>query len=105
MCNFQVEYRQRNPKSPYPVLLNDLLFTIHGTCAAIYTGFQALLYERSQQRLSPLGLGICGTYAFIILSSWILVLSERIYLLDFLYVCSYVKLVVTVTKYVPQVGT
>lgn len=86
------------------MLPNDLFFVIHGTAAGIICGIQALVYERRHQTLSLLGQGICGMYGLTFSVAFILVLSRTIHLLDFLYVCSYIKLVVTVTKYVPQVS-
>lgn len=86
------------------MLPNDLLFVIHGTCAAVFAGIQALVYERKEQSLSLFGQGMCGMYGLSFFASLFLVTAHAIHLLDFLYVCSFIKLVVTVTKYVPQVS-
>lgn len=102
--HFQEEYFRRHPRSLNPVLPNDLLFVLHGTAAGVICGIQALVYERRHQTLSLLGQGICGMYGLTFSLAFVLVLTRTIHLLDFLYVCSYIKLVVTVTKYVPQVS-
>lgn len=100
---FQEEYFKRHPRSLNPVLPNDLWFVIHGTCASIFTGIQALIYDKHEQSLSLLGQGVCGIYGLTFFVSLVLLTAHIIHLLDFLYVCSFIKLIVTITKYVPQV--
>lgn len=104
LANFQEEYFRRHPRSLNPVLENDLVFVIHGTFASLLTGIQALIYEKKDQSMSVFGRGMCGVYGLAFFASIGLVAMRAIHLLDFLYVCSFIKLVVTVTKYVPQVS-
>lgn len=104
ITNFQEEYFRRHPRSPNPILPNDIFFVVHGTWAAIFTGVQALMYAERGHSLSVIGQVICALYGLTFTISAALLVGGLTHLLDFLYICSLIKLVVTVTKYVPQVS-
>eukprot|EP00656_Telonema_subtile_P038746 TRINITY_DN4393_c0_g1_i1.p1 TRINITY_DN4393_c0_g1~~TRINITY_DN4393_c0_g1_i1.p1 ORF type:complete len:235 (-),score=50.67 TRINITY_DN4393_c0_g1_i1:113-817(-) len=106
----QEAYRHKHGKSSNDVQANDVFFALHGMALTLITAAQCWIYERGGQTVSKLamclnGIGALsiGTYALFVLtdghhsetgfSSW----------LQFLYYLSYIKLAVTVIKYIPQV--
>lgn len=95
---------QRNPRGLNPVQINDIVFAVHAACACIAVIIQSCIYERGEQRVSVTARSILGAFAGFLLISIILVGANVIHWLDFLYFCSYVKLTITLIKYVPQVS-
>ncbi|XP_065204317.1 cystinosin homolog [Planococcus citri] len=96
------EYFKRHPTGLNPVQVNDLLFSTHGTFASVLTMIQCYIYERSDQRISWTARLILSSFGLVILTSGITASLGVIHWLDFLYYCSYIKLCVTIIKYVPQ---
>ena len=69
------------------------------------TNFQyLLLFQRADQRVSIVARSILTVFAVVGVLSVVLVFSKVIIWLDFLYICSYIKLSITLIKYVPQVS-
>jgi len=98
----QDEYFSRHPTGVNPVQLNDVIFSLHAVFACIITIIQCIIYERGNQAVSRIcKLILVGIVAFLVIS-FILSLSNVLKYLDFLYFCSYVKLFITLIKYVPQ---
>ncbi|XP_046744120.1 cystinosin homolog isoform X2 [Diprion similis] len=96
------EYFNRYPKGLNPVKVNDVVFALHAVFATTVTILQCFVYERGTQRVSIMARVIHGIFAIFILVSVILAGVDTIKWLDFLYYCSYVKLAITLIKYVPQ---
>uniref|UniRef100_A0A1Y9H8V3 Cystinosin homolog n=1 Tax=Anopheles farauti TaxID=69004 RepID=A0A1Y9H8V3_9DIPT len=96
------EYLDRNPRGLNPVLANDVAFSIHATIATLLTVAQCFIYERGEQKVSRIAWGIISIFAVVIVVAGILVGTDTFHWLDFLYVLSYIKLSVTLIKYVPQ---
>ncbi|XP_066599126.1 cystinosin homolog isoform X2 [Prorops nasuta] len=96
------EYYNRYPKGLNPVQVNDIFFALHAVCATVVTIFQCFIYERGSQRVSTTARIIHGVFAGFIFISMALAFTNTIKWLDFLYYCSYVKLAITLIKYVPQ---
>ncbi|KAM0733695.1 Cystinosin-like protein [Formica fusca] len=96
------EYFNRYPKGLNPVQINDIFFSLHAVFATIVTIGQCFIYEIGNQRVSTTARIIHGIFAIFILISLILSFVHTIHWLDFLYYCSYVKLSITLIKYVPQ---
>ncbi|XP_058117351.1 cystinosin homolog [Anopheles ziemanni] len=96
------EYLDRNPRGLNPVLSNDVAFSIHATLATLLTVAQCFIYERGEQKVSRIAWAIIGVFVIVIVTAGILVGTETFHWLDFLYVLSYIKLSVTLIKYVPQ---
>lgn len=99
------EYQDRHPYSVNPVLLNDVAFSLHAVVLCSLTIVQALIYEKGGQRVTIVCRGILTlSWTFIIICLIITVASDETILnwLDFLYMFSYVKLAVTLIKYMPQ---
>ncbi|XP_011877656.1 PREDICTED: cystinosin homolog isoform X2 [Vollenhovia emeryi] len=96
------EYFDRYPKGLNPVQINDIFFSLHAVFATAVTIGQCFIYETGNQRVSTTARIIHGIFAVFILISLILSCVKTIHWLDFLYYCSYVKLSITLIKYVPQ---
>ncbi|CAL1682362.1 unnamed protein product [Lasius platythorax] len=96
------EYFNRYPKGLNPVQINDIFFSLHAVVATIVTIGQCFIYEIGNQRVSTTARIIHGIFLAFILTSLILSFRNTIHWLDFLYYCSYVKLSITLIKYVPQ---
>jgi len=98
----QDEYFSRHPTGVNPVQLNDVIFSIHAVFACAITIFQCFMYERGNQSVSRICKFIfVGIFIFLAISL-IISLAGVLKYLDFLYFCSYVKLFITLIKYVPQ---
>lgn len=98
----QQEYFSRHPTGLNPVQLNDVIFSLHAVFACVVTITQCFLYERGHQSVSRICKLILVAIALFLAISLILSLSSVLKYLDFLYFCSYVKLFITLIKYVPQ---
>lgn len=100
---FQNEYFSRYPRGLNPVALNDVFFSIHASTLTAFTVAQCFFYERAEQRVSNIARGILGIFFLIIAVTMILAIVGTFHWLDFLNSCSYIKLAITLIKYVPQV--
>lgn len=98
----QEEYFQLHPKGRNPVLFNDVFFSFHAALATSIIVYQCLIYERGNQRVSLMARLILFLYFLVILFCSALVYLNRMSWLEFLLSCSYIKLTVTMIKYVPQ---
>ncbi|KAL0119874.1 hypothetical protein PUN28_007952 [Cardiocondyla obscurior] len=96
------EYFERYPKGLNPVQINDIFFALHALFATTVTITQCFIYEIGNQRVSTTARIIHAVFALFILISLILSCVKTIQWLDFLYYCSYVKLSITLIKYIPQ---
>ncbi|TMW46542.1 hypothetical protein DOY81_008373 [Sarcophaga bullata] len=98
----QAEYANRYPRGLNPVMLNDVVFSLHAVFATTITIYQCFAYERGEQRISNTSAGLLGLFTLFVIISAGLAAGNVIHWLDFLYYCSYVKLTITIIKYVPQ---
>lgn len=96
------EYMSRYPRSLIPVTFNDIAFNIHGTAAIILTIFQCFIYTRGNQKISITCSVILVAIGIAYFISLLMVHFNSIHWLDFLYFCSYIKLLITLLKYIPQ---
>ncbi|KAL5015520.1 hypothetical protein ScPMuIL_009790 [Solemya velum] len=97
------EYRVSDPHGVNPVQLNDVYFTLHGIVITILIVVQIAIYERGGQKLSRVCIVVMilsGIFATVTL---FLSIGHVITWLTYLFYFSYIKLVVTVIKYSPQV--
>ncbi|XP_072246367.1 cystinosin isoform X2 [Leuresthes tenuis] len=96
------EFLKRNPNGINPVNANDVFFSLHAVLLCVVYISQAVVYERGSQKVSwtALFLLLIG-WAFALISLF-LAMAKQITWLDYLYYFSYIKLAVTIIKYVPQ---
>ncbi|KAK2765397.1 hypothetical protein FQN54_008243 [Arachnomyces sp. PD_36] len=108
------QYAARNPVSPNPtVRFNDFAFTVHALILSLFTysqfwpriwGFKV----SKSQRLGKTVFGICCGCILSLVVVLVVVVFHGGYdpstwaWLDLIYTFSYVKLVVTIVKYIPQ---
>ncbi|XP_063705282.1 cystinosin homolog isoform X2 [Culicoides brevitarsis] len=96
------QYFERHPKGLNPVLLNDVFFSIHASIITLVTIGQCFIYERGNQKVSYTAQGFLGIFSITIVVTCVLSIVEKMAWLDFLYTLSYIKLAITLLKYVPQ---
>lgn len=87
------------------MLLNDVLFSMHAVLLTFITIIQCLVYRKPRHSLSKISMGIMAIFiSFLIVSGVVCGVSSKLSNLNFIYFFSYVKLAITIMKYVPQVG-
>lgn len=98
------EYRALHPRGLNPVQLNDVFFAWHAFILSLVAVLQTCIYERGEQKVSYTSRLLMGVYAICLLVSGICSMYGFFNLngLDFLTYCSYIKLSITLIKYVPQ---
>ncbi|KAL1506117.1 hypothetical protein ABEB36_005541 [Hypothenemus hampei] len=96
------EYSARYPRGLNPVQVNDIFFAVHAVILTCVTIVQCIIYDRGDQRLSIIARSILGLFGGFLVISAFLAGFDVIHWLDFLYYCSYVKLTITLIKYIPQ---
>lgn len=99
----EAEYFVRNPRGLNPVQVNDVVFAVHAILVTALTIGQCFRYERGDQRVSTTARIILGIFGVAIVVFLILAGTNTVHWLDFLYYCSYIKLSITLIKYIPQV--
>lgn len=100
--DIQSDYLDRHPNGVIPVQTNDVFFAMHAVFITSVTIFQCCIYERGEQKVTKwaVALLIISWVTFII--SLILSISHVLSWLNFAYNVSYVKLAITIVKYIPQ---
>ncbi|XP_054452860.1 cystinosin [Anoplopoma fimbria] len=96
------EFLKSNPNGINPVSANDVFFSLHALLLCVVYISQAAVFERGGQKVSRTAvvlLVIGWTFALV---SLFLAVAKQITWLDYLYYVSYIKLAVTLVKYVPQ---
>lgn len=58
--------------------------------------------QRAEQRVSTVARSILGVFSVAVVVFFVLVFTATWHWLDFLYACSYIKLTITLIKYIPQ---
>lgn len=96
------QYRERNGGKDILVALNDVIFALHATIMALVMIIQFCWYRAPGEDPSTLGTSLAITLSLIILIGAAAVVTLRIDLLDYLYTLSYIKLLLTVVKCIPQ---
>ncbi len=100
--NFQQQYLSQYPQAVIPVQLNDVVFSLHALFACAIIVIQCIIYDRGSQTVSITGKILLCTITIFIIIICIVTLCHTISWLAFLTWCSYVKLAITLIKYVPQ---
>ncbi|XP_074101022.1 cystinosin-like isoform X1 [Cotesia typhae] len=98
----ELEYFRRYPKGLNPVQINDIFFAIHAFFATAFTIGQCFFYEVGTQKVSVTARIIHGLFTAATIILIVLGVVGKIKWLDFLYSCSYIKLIITLIKYIPQ---
>uniref|UniRef100_A0A7I4Y8F7 Cystinosin homolog n=1 Tax=Haemonchus contortus TaxID=6289 RepID=A0A7I4Y8F7_HAECO len=100
--NVQDHYKEKHPKSPIPVLLNDVVFAVHAFLACVVTAIQCFLYERENQRVSRTCMVLSTILILLAAFAGLANFLELLNVLQFVITFSYIKMIVTLSKYFPQ---
>ncbi|RCN46062.1 cystinosin domain protein [Ancylostoma caninum] len=100
--NVQALYQEAHPHSPIPVLLNDVFFPTHALAACILTALQCFIYKRGNQRVSYTCMVITAIMGIWALVGGFATWFKLINLLQYVTSLSYIKMAVTLFKYIPQ---
>ncbi|CAF1607058.1 unnamed protein product [Adineta ricciae] len=100
--DIQQQYYTKHPHGVLPVLLNDVVFSVHALIACLITAGQCVFFERGTQRISYIARIIGSILTVFLVVSSIVAFTNHLSMLTLLYFFSYVKLVITMIKYVPQ---
>ncbi|XP_051529049.1 cystinosin isoform X2 [Myxocyprinus asiaticus] len=98
----QEEFLSNDPNGVNPVDSNDVFFSLHAVVLTLVYICQCAIYERGGQKVSKVAIGLLvigWTFAFV---SLFVAVARKISWLEYLYYFSYIKLGVTLVKYIPQ---
>ncbi|KDO35314.1 hypothetical protein SPRG_00163 [Saprolegnia parasitica CBS 223.65] len=102
----QEEYKALHNGSPNSVQVNDVFFGIHAVAVTALTYYQTTIYPRGERKVSTVCKSLIALALTIIAAFLIVHLaspsSSFFTKLNFLYLLSYVKLAISLVKYVPQ---
>lgn len=99
----QAQFLQQFPNGVNPVDANDVFFSLHAVLLTLVVIAQCFVYERGDQKVSKIAIGLLVVAWAFALSSLFVAVAGKITWLQYLYYFSYIKLGVTLTKYTPQV--
>jgi len=98
----QLQYYQIHPMGIIPVQINDAVFSMHAIVLSTITAIQCAIYERGSQKVSVYAIAMIGLSTALLVFSSIAAGAGALTWLSVLYYCSYIKLAVTLIKYIPQ---
>ena len=99
---FQDLYHKENPLSNIPVELNDVFFAVHAVVLMLVVIIQCLMYERGNQSIALWAILFMGISLVVFAVLLVLAIINQFSWLSFIYFFSYLKLTITIIKYVPQ---
>ncbi|CAO3599820.1 unnamed protein product [Absidia cylindrospora] len=99
--DIQDEYRRRHQNSDNLVRANDVLFAVHAFLISFLTLSQTFIFK-SDQKLSATARTFLLTFIVFILAAVGAVFTGYIKWIDVLYFLSYIKLLISFIKYIPQ---
>ncbi|KAI1280641.1 Cystinosin -like protein [Halotydeus destructor] len=101
--SFQDAYRERHgANAVIPVELNDLVFAMHAVLITLVTISQCIIYPRGPQRVAHWAIAFLTIAVAAAGVQLLLAVTDSYSKLDFVYYLSYVKLGITIIKYIPQ---
>ncbi|BFZ16838.1 hypothetical protein BsWGS_19877 [Bradybaena similaris] len=98
----KAQYIDEHPRGINPVQLNDVIFTLHAIVITLLTIVQCIIYEKGNQRVSKVCIVLVTAAWLFAGASLVVTLLHKITWLTYLYYFSYIKLGVTLIKYMPQ---
>ncbi|XP_060612877.2 cystinosin [Anolis sagrei] len=96
------QFLSRYPNGVNPVDSNDVFFSLHAVAVTLIIILQCILYEKGEQRVSPIAIGLLVVGWIFIFATLSAAAAGAVTWLQFLFYFSYIKLAVTLTKYFPQ---
>lgn len=101
--SIQDEYKQRNDGQSNLIKFNDVFFAVHALLLTSVYLLQVIMFRKKEEKLSVAGALSCGGVCIALIVLTALCVFNLFSWLNLMYVMSYVKLVLTITKYIPQV--
>ncbi len=103
ISSIQEEYKLTHGGQSNLIQFNDVFFSVHALILTSVYLLQVFLFRKKEEKLSIAGALSCGGVctALVVLTS--MCAFNLFSWLNLMYVMSYVKLVLTITKYIPQV--
>uniref|UniRef100_UPI00398F495F cystinosin-like n=1 Tax=Pristiophorus japonicus TaxID=55135 RepID=UPI00398F495F len=98
----KAEFVKCNPVGVNPVEASDVFFSIHAVLLTALTICQCCLYERGEQKVSRIATGLLVAAWLFALVTLFVTVADKITWLQYLYYFSYIKLAITLIKYIPQ---
>lgn len=98
----QHEYFAKHEGGVNPVRANDVFFTVHAIVLTFITILQCLFYERGDQKVSFVTKIVLACTWLFAAAALVVTLYNKITWLTYLYYFSYIKIGVTLIKYIPQ---
>lgn len=99
------EYQHQNPFSLIPVETNDVVFAVHAFIVSVVTLIQCFcIYERQNQTISKPTVVLLVVFWAIAIVFYVLVVFTAVNTLVYLNLLSYIKLLISFIKYIPQVS-
>lgn len=99
----QKQYFHEHPRGVNPVLLNDVVFSLHAVFVTLLTIIQCLTYKKRRHTVSYVASTLLVAMVAFLTISGVVSAANKLKLLDYIYFFSYIKLAITVMKYCPQV--
>jgi len=96
------EYQREHPDGVNPVQINDVCFTLHAVLITAITIVQCFLYERGGQKVSLVAKVLVSLSLLSLLVLLVVAACSAITWLTYLMVFSYLKLGISLIKYIPQ---
>jgi len=96
------EYQHEHPDGVNPVQINDVCFTLHAVLITTVTIVQCFLYERGGQKVSLVAKVLVSLSLVSLLVLLVVAACSAITWLTYLMVFSYLKLGISLIKYIPQ---
>ncbi|XP_012868798.1 PREDICTED: cystinosin isoform X1 [Dipodomys ordii] len=98
----QEQFLQKHPNGVNPVDINDVFFSLHAVTLTLIVILQCCLYERGSQRVSWPAIGfLVLSWLFAFITMVVAAVGVTTWL-QFLFCFSYIKLAITLIKYIPQ---
>ncbi|XP_041059844.1 cystinosin-like isoform X1 [Carcharodon carcharias] len=96
------QFLKCNPGGVNPVQGSDVFFSLHAVLLTMLTICQCCLYEKGEQKVSKVTIGLLVAAWLFALITLFVTIADKITWLQYLYYFSYIKLVITLIKYIPQ---
>lgn len=91
-----------NPHEGFSVTLPESMYALHGLIISTLLGLQAIKYHGIDKRVSVIGKELISFYGIVLAFGFLLVKFNVMQYRDFLFVCHYIHIASTSTKYIPQ---
>ncbi|KAJ8277392.1 hypothetical protein GJAV_G00074660 [Gymnothorax javanicus] len=96
------EFLKKYPNGVNPVDANDVFFSLHAFTLTLLYVCQSAVYDRGDQKVSKVAIGLLGVAWTFALVTLFIAVASKITWLEYIYYFSYIKLGVTLVKYIPQ---